>query len=714
MLNDALRFDLGGSRRVPIELQSETAECGLACLAMVANFHGLNSDLLSLRGKYAPTLRGINLSSLISIANDLGLLSRALRLEMPALGKLRTPCILHWNMDHFVVLERVGKKDVTIVDPSIGRRRVSWTEADESFTGVALELMPGRSFRPLNETKKIRFGELFTNSTGLRKSLLVILGLSVSIQALSLLSPLYMQIVIDEVLSSRDLGLLTILAIAFTFVGMLGLTISAIRMFLILRLSTILQFTWAANLFSHLVRLPLTFFERRSVGDINSKFRSITAVQNIVSNTIVESIVDGLMAISTLALMLYYSPLLSAIPIMAVTVYAVVRAGAYRTQKELADEALVSQAKENSHFLETLRGILTIKCYSKEVVRESIWQNFSAESVRKSTRNNFFTSTWSLANQLLLLVEGVAVVWLGARYINDGVLTLGMLTAYISYKVQFTSRAIALIDKILEFKLTSVHLDRIADIVNTEEDEAVKSVAPEGDKISGPIAIRDVSFRYSKLDPYVIRNCNLDIGEGECIAIHAPSGTGKTTLIKLLVGVMKPETGVITLAGHDINAEIAAVYRASIAVVMQEDTLLTGSIADNITFFDLDRNHERIVACAEAAEIHETISRFPMNYNTLVGDMGGALSGGQRQRLLIARALYRMPKILLMDEATSHLDVQAERKIHQTLRSMNITRVLISHRPETLAIADRVYSLRELMGEGIGSTRLPVENRLAS
>ncbi len=677
-------------------LQAESAECGLACLAMIAGHHGLEHDTGSLRTAITASHRGTNLSQLMQMANALGLSARALRLEPAALGQLRTPCILHWDLDHFVVLERVGGSTVELIDPGIGRRRLTIPELSRHFTGVALELTPTDAFRPATARTPLTLGVFFGSVRNLPTVLFKVLALSMSIQALALLMPFYSQIVIDELLASGDTALLTVLALSFGFIGLLTVAISALRFLLVLSLGATLQFEWGLRLFHHLIRLPLAYFERRSVADVVSRFRSLNAVQNLTTNTLVEAVVDGAMAASTVVVMVFYSPILTSIPLATIGIYVVLRLLIYRSQREVANEAIIAAARDSGHLLESLRGVLAIKCLSGEGIREATWQNRSADSIRTNASASAFSTSWQLASQALLALEGVLVLWLGAGLIIAGSFSVGMLMAFLAYKMLFTSRAIALVDKWLEYRLISVHLDRLADITDAECDVVDAGPQPVRHPLEGRIAVRQLSFRYSPGDAWVLWKLDLTVAAGECVAISARSGAGKTTLMKLLLGLLRPESGQITVDEVPLDPGRATWFRQHSASVMQEDTLLSGTIADNVAFFDSSPDSSRLERACRLAEIHQDIGRMPMGYRTLVGDMGSALSGGQKQRLLLARALYREPQVLFLDEATSHLDLETERRIHQRLARLNVTRVMIAHRPETLRMADRILTLDDL------------------
>ena len=693
MRDGLLSLSFLGRSSVPIVLQTEAAECGLACLAMVASYHGHQTDLSSLRRRWSVSMKGINLAQLMEMAQGLHLSPRALRLDLEHLSELKQPAILHWDLDHFVVLERVRAKSVFIVDPAVGRRKLPLAEVSKHFTGVALELSPSAGFERRREVTPLPLGSFVAGTRGLGAALFNVLLLSLALQVLVLLAPLFGQIVIDEIVISQDRNLLMVLAIAFLLLAAIQICINGIRGWVVVTLGARLQFGWVTRLFHHLIRLPLAYFEKRHMGDIVSRFGSIRAVEGLVANSVVAAIVDGLMAITTLVVMFVYSPRLALVVITAVLLYAVLRLAIFRALWLASQEALVLDAKENSLFMESVRAILPLKNFGRESLREALWQNRKADALNAEIRVSKLQLIQQLGNTGIFAFENIVVLWVGALAVINTELSIGMLVAFLAYKLQFSARAAALIDTALEFRLIRVHLDRLADIALAERDAGVQPTSLGAPPISGEIAVHDLWFRYADTEPYVIAGLDLTIKSGECVAIAAPSGFGKTTLIKLMMGLLQPEKGSVLVDQVDIQRGLLGHYRRQTAAVMQEDELISGSLADNITFFDPSPNLERMEACARKAAIHADIQRMPMGYHTLVGDMGSSLSGGQKQRIMLARALYAQPRILFLDEATSHLDPVTEQAVHTALKAMDITRVIVAHRQETLAMADRIIDL---------------------
>ncbi|AKE52930.1 peptidase domain-containing ABC transporter [Kangiella geojedonensis] len=680
---------------LPVVLQTEIAECGLACVSMVATFYGYCIDLNSLRANYSSSLKGQTLKGIINIFDYIGMAARAVRLEIDELKQLKTPCILHWDLNHFVVLESVTKKGIVIHDPATGRRELSFEIVSKHFTGVAVEIKPSSSFTKKKITKKTNISDLWSSIRGLRPAMLKILLFSVALQLISLLSPLYMQLVIDEVLINQDYQLLSILAIGFGFLVILKVLIAAVRGLVILFLGSQLSAEMASNLFRHLLRLPMKYFESRHIGDVISRFGSIDYIKNLLTTGVIEVLVDGFLAVGLIIVMYFYSPLLSTLVLIISFIYLLIRLSLYRRYRQLNEELLVLDAKEESNFMESVKGVQSIKLFGKEAERHSVWQNHFAESINSGIKLGRFNITFSFIKSSIFGIENIIIIYIAALEVMSAAMTIGMLYTYMSYKGQFIEKIGALVEKLIQFKMLSLHLERLGDITQTDAEFNLEKLGGEIQNDSGELALDNVSFKYSEHDNFIFKDINLRIRKGESIAIVGASGSGKTTLMKVMLGLLQPETGEVRSSGININHLGLKQYRMSIGSVMQDDQLFSGCIADNISFFDPNIDRSKVESCAKRAFIHDDIIKMPMSYYSYIGDMGSNLSGGQKQRVLLARALYNNPSILFLDEATSSLDVDLERKVNDTVKALNITRIIIAHRPQTISMADRVLELRD-------------------
>ena len=637
-------------------IQSEAAECGLASFAMIADHHGLHISLLELRRRFPLSLKGAKLSHLIYIAQQIGFTCRPLRLDMNDIAKLKLPCVLHWDMNHFVVLKSVEKAAAIIFDPAIGKRRISLHDVSDHFTGVALELSPSTTFATSTPAPSISAKQLTGRIKGLWSALSQLLLLSLALQAFVVMAPFLMQWVVDQVLVSADRNLLTVLGLGFGVALLLQVSISQLRGRVLIYLSSQLSVQWTGNIFSHLLKLPLEFFTKRNLGDITSRLSSVQTIEKTLTTSFAEAVIDGLMAVVTLSLMLAYSWKLALVTLLIVTLYAAIRIAAWQPLRDAAEQQLLSSARQETYLLETLRGMQSLKVSGEESSRRSPYENLIVGTVNSNARLASLSLGFSSASQLLFGLERVAVIWIGATLALNNALSVGMLIAYLAYKDQFAARTSGLIDKLSEFRMLRLHGERLADIALTapdEEDMTTEVPAPK----NLCIEVLDVWFRYGDGEPWVLTGCSFNVQAGDSIAIVGGSGCGKTTLMKLMLGLLQPTRGEIRVNGQELRKFGARRFRTAIGAVMQDDQLFAGSIADNICFFDPDFDIASIEAAARLAAVHEDIAAMTMGYRGLIGDMGSSLSGGQKQRIILARALYRQPQMLFLDEATSHLDV---------------------------------------------------------
>jgi ATP-binding cassette subfamily B protein RaxB len=686
----ALQF--GWRRTLPMMLQTEVTECGVACLAMVANFHGHDVDLAGLRRRFSTSLKGASLARLMAMAAQLGFTCRPLKLDLGDLVQLRTPCVLHWDLNHFVVLRSAGRRGVVIHDPARGVRRLTLKEASEHFTGVALELSPAVDFSPVHERQAVSLRGLTGRVHGLVSALAQILLLALALEVFGLAAPFYLQWVMDQVLVSADHDLLAMLGLGFMGVAVFSAAITAARSWAVTWLGATLNVQWSSNLFGHLMRLPMDWFEKRHVGDVVSRFSSIQSIQRTLTTQFVGSLLDGVMSLATLFVMTLYSAGLTALVVGLFAGYGLIRWAFFGPLRRANEEQIVRAARQQSELLESIRGAMPIKLGNKQGERLSRYANATVSTANREVDIQRLGIAFTLSNQLVFGIGRVAMIWVAATLALRNEFSAGMLIAFIAYADQFISRASGLIDKWVDFSMLKLHAERVADIALTAP-EKVADAAWAGPVPEASIELSDVSFRYAEGEPWILRNCSLRIEAGESVAIVGPSGCGKSTLAKIVLGLLEPTKGEVRFGGIDIRTLGLDDYRSWSGAVMQDDQLFAGSIGDNISFFDPDASPARIEEAARQAAVHEDIISMQMGYQSLVGDMGSSLSGGQKQRVILARALYRRPRLLILDEATSHLDPARERAVNASVKALGVTRLLVAHRAETVACADRAILL---------------------
>lgn len=687
------QLDMRWRRRVPVIHQTETSECGLACLAMICGHFGKNIDLISLRRKFNLSARGANLAGINSIAEQLGMVTRALSLELDELGALKTPCILHWDFSHFVVLVSVKRNRYVLHDPARGRRNVGLEEMTRYFTGVALEVWPGSEFSKETTQNRIQLRSLINSIYGIKSTLAKIFCLSVVIEAINLVMPVGTQLVMDHAIPAGDRGLLTLISAGLMFFILLRAATGMLRAWSSLVMGTLINVQWQSGLFNHLLRLPLAYFERRKLGDIQSRFGSLDTLRATFTTSVVGAIMDSIMVVGVFVMMLLYGGYLTWIVLGFTTVYVLIRLVTYGYYRQISEETLVRGARASSYFMETLYGIATVKIQGMAERRGTHWLNLKIDAINSGIKLTKMDLFFGGINTFVAACDQVAILWLGTSLVIDNQMTIGMFVAFGSFRGQFSDRVASLTNFLLQLRMMSLHNERIADIALHEKEEKKPELDIVADMTPVSLETTDLSYRYDSQSAPVFSGLYLSVTPGESVAITGTSGAGKTTLMKVLCGLFEPDSGKVLVNGTDIRQLGINNYHRMIACVMQDDRLFSGSIRENICGFSEEMDEAWMIECARASYIHDVIMKMPMGYETLIGELGEGLSGGQKQRIFIARALYRRPGILFMDEATSSLDTESERFVNVAIRNMNITRVIIAHRETTLRTVDRTISI---------------------
>lgn len=698
MTNPLDLVEFSGRQKTPYIPQGEASECALACLAMVAGFHGYKTDLIALRQRYGMSLKGANLKQVMQVAEDIGFNARPLRGEIEDMPHLAMPAILHWDLNHFVVLTAISGgvrgKRYHVHDPARGALVLSEADVSGHWTGVALDLLRSESFKPKIERQQLNISQLWSKLTGFWGTIRQVVLLSLVMQLVVLATPFFLQISIDTVFPAFDSDLLLMLALGFGGLVIVNLLASWLRSLILVTLSNSLSYQVIVNLFRHLVRLPLDYFEKRHVGDIISRFGSTQPISQLISQGMIAAFIDGLMAILTLALMFVYSPLLGGVACAALALYVCLRLAFLQAIKLRNLDVITTMAKENSNFIESVRGISAIKAFGQEGNRQRLWQKSKADAVNAQVKLGRLQAGFDALGQFVIGAERVLFVYIAISLAFDSILTVGMIFAFQAYKQQFLDAGMRLTEQAINYQIVKVHLTRIADIALSPLEEGEADKSNEEPDFTKPLVLDRIFYRYGTNEPLVLQGVNLKVEPGEFIAITGPSGGGKTTLMKILMGLFEPTQGSIRLGERPISSYRKAKYRRCIGSVAQGDMLYAGSLAENIAFFDPQIDMERVREVARMAQIDAEIEAMPMGYETLVGDMGSVLSGGQLQRVLLARALYPDPKVLILDEGTANLDAENENRILETLQSLDITRIAVAHRPATLEAAQKIYEVK--------------------
>ncbi|MEM9102698.1 MAG: peptidase domain-containing ABC transporter [Pseudomonadota bacterium] len=684
--------------KVPLSYQGSISECGLACLAMLFSFYGVKIDVHALRRRYPVSLQGLSFFDLHTIANDFNFFAGGYDCALSSLKAIKKPVILLWEDKHFVVLTRVSNNKYYINDPSAGRLVWSQQDFEQKYSGKLFALSPKPNTQQQDLRSQLDIKRILPDSNVLYKKLWLIFILSLGVECFINLFPFYFKHIVDNVLSDgasenifdqNHSTLLGVLLMGYCLVVVLHNVFSYVRALTLTRFSILINKYLQTNTMSQLLHLPIAYFEQRQVGDIQSRYSSLQRIRGVLTGQIISLALDGIMGIVVLVIMLSFSIKLTLVAIIFLLLYILLRLIRYKPYREHIQQATLEQAALDSHFLETVRGITHLKLQNGMTTRHAQWRHLLTKSNDRQLKiSDLETFFGNMSAMIMLLEKGVAI-YLGAALVLQGYLSLGALIAFLAFKDQFVWRITSVVERITDFSLLNVSIDRLKDILCSESESI-----PDHDssKTEKPLQLqaKDVGFQYSPFDPWVFRGINLRVNSGEHIAIVGRSGSGKSTFAKVLLGLLNPSEGQIQINGSEPQG-----FRKNISCVLQGDRLYTGTLLENITLFEDEPNREHAYECAKIAEIHDDIQHFKMGYLTLIGDMGSTLSGGQMQRVLLARALYSKPKLLLLDEATANIDKPTLARISANLKQIAITRIMLTHDPAEIRAADRVINFDE-------------------
>ena len=678
--------------RVPYVQQLEAADCGAACLAMVAAFHGRVVSLDAARAA-AGVNRGTDAQGIMRGAEQLGLRGRGLRLEPSDLHHLRRASILHWDLNHFVVLDRVRRRAIDIVDPAYGRRSVPLDRFSKHFTGVALEFEPSEGFvsTPPGRSKVWQYlGHLFKQPA----LILRVLVTTIALRVFALALPVLTAMVVDRVVPRGDYDLLVVVGGGVAAVLAFQIMASLIRAHLLIELRTKLDTRMTFGFVSHLLSLPYAFFNRRSAGDLLLRVASNTQIRDLLTSSLLSTLLDGTLAIGYLAMLILLSPVLAAVTGIAGGLQVIVLLLARHRYAALIAQDLESQARAHSYLVQMLVGIETLKLAGAEDRALEQWANLYVDELNVALSRSRLSALLDSINSFLQSAAPLILLGTGAMLVLEGKLGLGKMLATTALATGFLTPLSSLVQSSLQLQMLGSYVERIDDVLATEpEQHRAGTVAPP--RLSGAIELHRVSFRYGPNDPLVVRDVTLRIEPGSTVAIVGRSGSGKSTLAALLLGLHRPTEGRIIYDGYDLTELDHKLLRQQLGMVPQSPFIFSGSIRANIALTDPSLAFDRVVAAAKKASIDEDIRQMAMGYETIVADGGATLSGGQRQRLALARALVHDPAVLVLDEATSSLDATSERVVMETLRGLRATRIIIAHRLSTIVRADLIVVLQD-------------------
>jgi ATP-binding cassette, subfamily B, bacterial CvaB/MchF/RaxB len=683
------------AKPIKVILQNEVSECGLACIAMIAGHFGKVVDIFHMRSLISVGVRGMNFNHLISVSHRVGLIAKPIKVEMNLLDNVKVPLIAHWNFDHFVVVEKLKKESIIIIDPAIGRREVSFKQFSESFTGLALEFNLGLNFSKKSLIEKFSLIDFFKQSALLPEFFIKVSIISLILFGFSFLTPLYIQFVVDSVAAISSHAFVVGLTLGFILLTLVEIFATWFRGWTVSYFVSAINLDISTKYLSRMLLLPQEWFDSRMAGDILSKYSSLSTISQICGRSLVESMFDGLVAIFILVIFFSYDFNVASVILGLFLAHVFIRWWILNKLELKEFETIVARSKEQSAFLESIRAIASIRNFNRQSAKLNSWQKLFGITLSHAVASERLKILSDISEKIYISASFVSLVYLSSIKIVSGELTVGMTFAFLSWFWRFTAASSSLLDKTADIYMLRIHINRTADIALTQEEEYLFGSGCESTH-NCSISCKGLSFRYSESEPWIFRNIDIAVSEGENVVIVGPSGCGKSTFLKVLAGNISACEGVV-LFGKKTLKDIGLVpYREKIACIMQGDRLLSGTVAANVAFFSTNYSDEKVKRCLEIACVLEEVEKMNMGINTIIFEGGGGISGGQAQRILLARALYIEPSLMFLDEATSHLDRDTEVKINKNLAKLNITLVTAAHRAETIAFADRVIDFGRL------------------
>ncbi|MBX3000333.1 MAG: peptidase domain-containing ABC transporter [Caldilineaceae bacterium] len=687
------------SKRVPVILQMSAADCGAACLAMIGGYWGAQLSVGSCQRIMGGSASGVTALMIAQAARQMGLKVQAFRHSPTGLAQADLPAILHWQGTHFVVLESWRGERITVVDPALGRRTLTADELAAGYSGVTLTFAPETDFAqkvvPYVDANGSARWHLFLARVlavpGIRPLLAQIVGASLLLQLAGLILPVTTWLVVERILPNPAQNLLPLLGIGLLVAVAAQAGISFGRSLLTVRFQQQLDRHLIPDFFAHLLRLPYSFFQQRTTGDLLSRLEGNSAVRDLVTSGVLTGLLDGVLVLLYLVILYLQFPLFGWVVTGTALAHLLLLSLSLRRVHELSQLALATQAAEESFAVQVLRGIESVKAAGTETWIAAQWRDgFDASLKAVAARGRYLAGVDSLF-LLISTATPLLLLWLGTGAVQDGQLELGQMLGLVVLASASLAPLGSLAGYIHQAQQIWAYLERMGDVLESAPEEAEPDQMPLS--LTGSIEVSDLCFRYAGQGEFTLAQISFALKPGEKVALVGPTGAGKSTLVRLLLGLYKPDAGEICYDGRPLADLGLTRLRRQIGVVLQDSFLVGGTIRQNIALHQPDMPLAQVMAAARLAGIHEEIERLPMKYESWVGEGGSALSGGQRQRLVLARALAPRPKILILDEATSHLDAATEATIQQTLDDLEATCLIVAHRLSTVRRADRILVL---------------------
>lgn len=681
--------------RYPHLQQQSSSDCGAACLSMIGRYWGKRFSINYVRELANVGRSGASLKSLAKAAETLGFHARPVRASLSRLGEQPNPWIAHWQGIHYVVVYKVKSKRVLVADPAEGKRWFPRKEFLACWTGYALLLDPTERLQEV-KTQQRTLSSFLQVMWPYRSIAVQIILASLLIQLFGVVSPLFTQIILDQVVVNKSLNALNVFALGALMFGVGSIALSATRQYLLDYFSNRIDLTLIAGFISHTLRLPLKFFESRRVGDIITRVQENQKIQRFLIRQVVLAWLDLVMGFVYLGLMLYYNFRLTLLVLAMIPPIAILTLVATPLLRKVSREVFNASAEQNSSLVEMMTGVSTVKAAAAERELRWRWEDHLTNSLNARFRGQKLGNGLQVMSGLINTIGSTALLWYGAMLVIQGDLTIGQFVAFNMMIGKVISPFLALVNLWDELQEVWISVERLNDVLSAKPEESPGDRMLVLPKLRGDLRLENVTFRYDEeQERNTLQNITFDVRAGQTVAIVGRSGSGKSTLINLLQGLYHPTSGRILVDGHDIRHISPQSLRSQLGVVPQECFLFSGTIVDNITIYSDEYTLDDVVEVAKLAEAHVFIQDMPLGYNTKVGERGSSLSGGQRQRVAIARALLGDPQILILDEATSSLDTESERRFQQNLERIRRDRTtfIIAHRLSTVRNADCILVL---------------------
>lgn len=690
-------------KRLSLIFQTERTDCALSCITMIANYYGIEIELVTLKQRYPEYKNGMNLNEIRDILETLKMNARVLSVDNNELDKVKLPCIIHWDKNHFVVLKKIYSNKFVIHDPEKGIVTLSKVKFFKHFNGIVIEptlcIISSISTKEEKLSSQKQKYNTFNNLCFLfllikkcQSPVFFILLLLLIIEFANICLPQITQLIIDDAIVNSDLNLLIVASSGYFILSLIQLFVSSAKDGIIVWINAHLGYYFPVSFYNKLMSLPVSFFNSRNLGDLISRFDSIDTLKNIATMQLLNIVLDIIMMSASFVMLVIYDKYLALIILFTLFLYAVIKLFTYNLYRIFNISTIKAKARQNGSIIESVKNHQLLKLYPECNGLKGNYTQSLVEVVNNQAKASYIQMFFTGSNLFLSSLKNIAILYFGGRLVMSGTFSIGMLVAFIAYSEQFCRRTIKIIDFMMQSYISGIHIARINEVMGGSSKVDITEELPSFVlSTNASLKLKNVSFEYNA-NTSIFSDISIELGFGETLLISGRSGCGKSTLAKLILGLLPLSTGRISYNDITITPHNIKSFRKLTGTVLQGDSLLNGTLLYNITF-DNSVSIENIISITEGLGIHGVINNLPMGYYSQVTDINTNLSVGQIQRILLARAIYRKPALLILDEATSNLDCESEKQVINYIASLPCTKILISHKGESYKIADKILIL---------------------